>query len=161
MSAVTAPVLTPVAFPASDCTGRTVTSGAVCRVSSVNVLSRVSVNTRDPATNATPRTTARALSAIRSLWASRPLTVTRSMSAHPPGGLEVLHPVQHLLGGGVGHLVHDPAVGQEQHPVGVPGGDRVVGDHYHRLAEVPHRAGQEPQHVRAGHGVQVPGGFVG
>src|SRR6478735_974935 len=125
MSAVIAPVLMPVAFPASDCTGRTVTSGAVCRVRSVNVRSRVSVNTSDPATNATPRTTANALSAIRSLCASRPLTVTRSMSAHPPGRFEVLHPVQHPLRGGLGHLVVDQAVGQEQHPVGVPGGDRV------------------------------------
>ena len=42
MSAVTAPVPSPVAFAVSVCTGRTVTSGAVFRVSSVKVLSRVS-----------------------------------------------------------------------------------------------------------------------
>ena len=31
-------------------------------------------------------------------------------------------------------LVDDAAVGEEQHPVGVGGGDRVVGDHHDRLA---------------------------
>jgi hypothetical protein len=85
----------------SDCTGRTVTSGAVCLVSSVKVLSRV------------------------------------------------------------GHLDDDPAIGQEQHPVGVAGGDRVVGDHYHRLTELPHRPGQKTQHLGTDNGVEVSGGFVG
>ena len=34
------------------------------------------------------------------------------------------------------HLVDDAAVGEEHDPVGVAGGDRVVGDHDDRLAEL-------------------------
>ena len=44
--------------------------------------------------------------------------------------------VEHRVGGGVVHLVDDPAVGQEHDAVGVGGGDRVVGDHHDGLAEV-------------------------
>ena len=46
-------------------------------------------------------------------------------------------------GVGLAHLVDDPAVGEEHDPVGVRGGDRVVGDHHDRLAELVDRAAQE------------------
>ena len=36
------------------------------------------------------------------------------------------------------HLVDDAAVGEEDHPVGVGGGRRVVGDHHDGLAELAH-----------------------
>ena len=63
---------------------------------------------------------------------------------------------------GRGHeLVDDPAVGQEQHPAGVGGGDRVVGDHHDGLAEVAHGGGHERQDLGGGVRVQVAGRLVG
>ena len=53
---------------------------------------------------------------------------------------EALHAVEDAVGGRVEHLVDDPAVGEEHGAVGVRGGDRVVGDHHDRLAELAHGA---------------------
>ena len=55
----------------------------------------------------------------------------------------------------------DPAVGQEHDPVGVPGGDRVVGDHDDGLAHRAHGGAEELEHLGAGGGVEVAGGLVG
>src|SRR6266540_2698398 len=74
---------------------------------------------------------------------------------------ELLHQVEDLVGGGVGHLVNDLAVLEEQHVVGVGGGARVVGHHHDRLAELVDRAPQEAEQLGAGVGVEVAGGLVG
>src|SRR6476469_7247269 len=149
---VSAPVKPPAAA-AADLAGRTVTSGAVCRNSSVKLLFRVSVKTKVPATNATPRTMAKALIPIRSLWASRLFRVARNISGHPGRvrgagtGVEALHPVEHPLGRRLQHLVHDPPVGQEQHPVRVAGRVGIVRDHDDGLPELPHRGLQKAEHL--------------
>src|SRR6478609_2454637 len=162
---VSAPV-NPPAAAAADVAGRTVMSGAVCRNSSVKLLFRVSVKTKVPATNATPRTMAKALIPIRSLWASRLFRVARNISGHRGRvrgsvRVETLHPVEHPFGRRLEHLVDDPAVRQEQHPVGVAGGIGVVRHHDDGLAEIPHRALQEAQHLGAGYRIQVAGRLVG
>src|SRR5918911_3050488 len=90
-----------------------------------NVAVAVSVSTRVPATNPTPRTTATPVSSSRSFRASRLLIVAR----HTGSALQRLHAVEDLLGRRVPHLVHDASVGQEDDPVRVRGGRRVVGDH--------------------------------
>ena len=64
------------------------------------------------------------------------------------------------FGGRAAHLVDDPAVGQEHHPVGVAGRARVVGDDHDGLAELVHRAAQDAQHLAAGAGVEVAGRLV-
>lgn len=45
-------------------------------------------------------------------------------------------------------------VRQEQHRVGVGGGDRVVGHHHHGPAVHPHRLSEQPQHLPRAAGVQ-------
>src|SRR4051812_19300221 len=62
-----------------------------------------------------------AVRARRSLRASRPLKTTLYMSVAQP-----LHPVQNGVDPRLEELVDDPAVGKEDHPVGVRGRDRVV-----------------------------------
>ena len=61
---------------------------------------------------------ATAVRAKRSLWARRPL------HGDPPhvSAAQLLHALEHGVGGGRDELVHDLAVGQEHHPVGVGGG---------------------------------------
>src|SRR6266511_4190172 len=118
----------------------------------------VSVSTEVPDTKLTPSTIASAVSARRSLWDSSPLMVAFDMARSAP---ELLHQVEDLVGGGVGHLVNDLAVLEEQHVVGVGGGARVVGHHHDRLAELVDRAPQEAEQLGAGVGVEVAGGLVG
>src|SRR6266508_3434295 len=89
---------------------------------------------------------------------SMPLVVEFHMARSAP---ELLHQVEDLVGGGVGHLVDDLAVLEEQHVVGVGGGARVVGHHHDRLAELVDRAPQEAEQLGAGVGVEVAGGLVG
>src|SRR4029079_3223756 len=106
---MSAPVKPPAAAAAAFA-GRTVTSGAVCRNSSVKLLFRVSVKTKVPATNATPRTMAKALIAIRRWCASRLFRVARNISGHRGrvrGGVrvEILQPVEHPFGRRLEHLV--------------------------------------------------------
>src|SRR5579863_2406427 len=98
--------------------------------SSVNVLCRVSVRTNVPEMNVTPSTMASPVSASRSLWARRPLTVTFHTS-----GTQLLHPLEHRVGGRCGELAHDVAVRQEHDPVGKSGAPGVVRDHHDRLLE--------------------------
>ena len=62
---------------------------------------------------------------------------------------------------GVGQLVDDVAVGQEDDPVGVGRPVGVVGHHDDRLAELGHRPPQERQHLGGGVRVEVAGGLVG
>ncbi len=54
-------------------------------------------------------------------------------SAQHGSALQSSEPVEDELRGGVGDVVDHPAVPQEHHPVGVGGGDRVVGDHHDGL----------------------------
>ena len=64
-------------------------------------------------------------------------------------------------GAGRVHLVDDPAVGEEQHDVGVRRRDRVVGDHHDRLAEPVDRVAHEAEDLGARSRVEVAGGLVG
>src|SRR3954452_11912263 len=90
-----------------------------------------SVKISDPATKATPRTIANALSSNRSLRATRLRQVTLSIGsgsgARPGSGAgvarELRHALEDQLGLGVLQLADDAAVGEEDHPVGVAGGD--------------------------------------
>ena len=75
----------------------------------------------------------------RTIWhgeahrtASSSSAVRRAISGAPAGPVE---------------LVDHPAVGEEQHPVGVRRRERVVGDHHDRLAVPVHRRAQQPQHL--------------
>src|SRR5690625_2563844 len=107
--------------------------------SSSKVRFSVSVKMYDPATNATPRMTAKADRPRRSLRAARFLRVARSIaSAHLAHGVGLLEAVEHPLGGRLEHLVHKSPVGEEQHPIGVCRGVRVVGHHHDGLAELSH-----------------------
>ena len=130
--------------------------------SAVKLRLRVSENIRMPVTNATPSTIANVLSSSRTRRASRLLREARIMVVRPvrdrgqPG-----HGVEHLLAGGVAQLVDDPAVGEEQHPVGVRRRDRVVGDHHDRLPVLVDGAAEQLEHLGARRGVEVAGGLVG
>jgi hypothetical protein len=75
--------------------------------------------------------------------------------------IEPLHPLEHKVRGGLAKLVHDPAVGEEDDPVGVARGHRVVGHHHDGLPELVHGAAQELQHLQAGHRVEVAGRLIG
>jgi hypothetical protein len=77
------------------------------------------------------------------------------------GGVEASHPGEDVGGGGVWEVVDQPAVGQEQGPVGVGGGGGAVGDHDDGLAEVVRGVAEEGQQRLAVAGVEVAGGFVG
>lgn len=57
----------------------------------------------------------------------------------------MLHEVENGVGRRLEHLVDDVPVGQEQDPVGVAGGGRVVGDHDDRLAELLDGLAQEAE----------------
>src|SRR5690606_14916597 len=114
------------------------------------VLPMVSVRIIVPAMKATPSTTARPVSAKRTLWAHRPLYVSLIICA-----CESLHAVADRVGGGVLHVVDDPAGGEERDAVGVRRGDRVVGDHHDGLAELVHGGAHEREDLGAGAGVEV------
>src|ERR1044071_2298915 len=103
----------------------------------------VSVSTNAPDTNMTPSTTASPDRTSRSLRDRTLLSVARSMSGHRPDGVQALHGVQYGIGGRRGQLADHLAVGQEQDPVGVRRGVRVVGDHDDGLAELAPRPAQE------------------
>src|SRR4051812_24041293 len=115
----------------------------------------VSVRMKVPDTRVTASATANAVPRRRPPCATAPRS-RRNMSAP-----ELLHVVYRPLGGGVEHLVHDLAVGQEHDPVGVGGGDGVVGDHHDRLAEAVDGPAHEGQQLAAGLGVEVAGRLVG
>ena len=64
-------------------------------------------------------------------------------------------------GGGIDHGVHHPAVGQENNPIGVAGGHRVMGNHHDRLTVFPHRSLEELEQTGAGGRIEVTGRLVG
>jgi hypothetical protein len=90
-----------------------------------NVLRSVSVRMKVPEMKVTPSTIASAVSVSRSLWASRPRIMSFCMS-----GPQCPHPVEHGVGGRVVQPADSPAIGEEQHPVGVGGRTRVVRHHH-------------------------------
>ena len=141
---------------ASPSPGRTTTSPTVEANSAVKLRSRVSVKIRVPLTNATPSTIANVLISSRSLRPSRLLSAALIMRRGHPG-----HDLEHLLLAGLAHLVDDPAVGEEHHPVGVRRRHRVVGHHHHGLPVVVDAAPQQLEHLGAGAGVEVAGRLVG
>src|SRR6516165_3546683 len=122
---------------------------------------RVAVNTKLPAIRPVPRATASAVMASRARWLRRLANMARNMSVTPQGRVEGGHPVQHRLRGRPVKPAGDPPVGEEDDPVGVAGGHRVVGDHDDRLAELAHAAAEQVQDLRTGPGVEVAGGLVG
>ena len=71
---------------------------------------------------------------------------------------ERFHAVEHGLGSGIRELVDDAAVGQEPGVVGVAGGDRVVGDHDHCLAQLVDRLADEGEDLGAGAESRLPVG---
>ena len=58
-------------------------------------------------------------------------------------------------------VADQPAVGQDQHPVGVRRRDRVVADHDDGLAVLADRRAQQPEHLARAAGVEVAGRLVG
>src|SRR5699024_9158912 len=143
----------------SVCSGWTTTSPTAPSMIPSKVRPRVSVKISEPATKAVPRMIAMALIRRRSLRASRFLKVVRSTSGRPEAA-QGEHPLQHALPVRLPQLVDDLPVGEEEDPVGVAGGHRVVGDHDDRLLELVDAAAQEVQHLRARGGVQVAGRLV-
>jgi hypothetical protein len=65
------------------------------------------------------------------------------------------------VSGGGGEFTREAAVSQEDHPVGVCGGHRVVRYHHDGLAEVRDRVAQELQQAARGPLVKVAGRLVG
>ena len=125
------------------------------------------LKTRTPDRNATPSTIARPLITSRTLRASRLRRV--SLSTSVPQACVVraaARSCRRVMCSricsrcGALDLVDHQAVGEEDHAVAVRRGDRVVGDHHDRLAEVVHAAPQERQHLGARRAVQVAGGLV-
>src|SRR6478735_2886919 len=114
-------VLNPASTLLVERTNASVLANALAKIVS-NVPRIVSLKTNTPDRNVVPAMIASAVSARRPLRARTFFSERRNMSL-----LEPLHPVAHHLGGRLGHLVDDLAVGQGDHAVGVAGRDRVVG----------------------------------
>ena len=79
--------------------------------------------------------------------------------AQPAQGPPARHG-RHPLGRGLPSR-RPPAVGEQEHAVGVPGGGRVVGHHHDGLARARPRAPQQAQQLGAGVRVEVAGRLVG
>src|ERR1039458_9664034 len=130
------------------------------------VLRMVSVRTRVPETKVTPRMMAAAVRTSRSLWLRRlrrlTLNIRSRLRAPVPASLaQVAHDRQDPVGGGGPHVLHHAAVSQEDHPVGVGGGEGVVGDHHDGLSEVVDSLAQKAEQLAARLGVEVSRGLVG
>ena len=142
--------------------GRTTTSPTVEANSAVKLRLRVSVKTSEPATNATPSTIANVLISRRSLRPEQALERGAGTSAQRPRRRgHPGHDLEHAVAVGVAQLVDDPAVGEEDHAVGVRRRDRVVGDHHDGLAVVVDAAAEQVEHLGARLRVEVAGGLVG
>src|SRR4051794_23303958 len=122
-----------------------------------NEASMVSVRMNVPETRVTASATASAVPRSRVPCVSAPARSRRMVGS----AAQLLHVVDRPLGGRLEHLVHHLAVGQEDDPVRVGGGHRVVGHHHDGLAEGVDRLAHEGEQLGAGLGVQVAGGLVG
>ena len=135
----------------------TTSTPAYCPDTSVeNVDAIIAVNMNAPAMNAVPSATATTVSAMRSLWDHRLRRLTASMgwdfrdgsaTAFSPaflGALDVGHDPRDRLEPGLGELLDDSSVGEEEHPVGPRGDAGVVGDHDDGLPVVVDRGAQDP-----------------
>ena len=125
---------------------------------------RVSEKIRVPTTNATPSTIANVLISSRTLRASRLLRAARITGrCRARSASSVIRAMisSTPLAVGLAQLVDDPAVGEEDDPVGVGRGDRVVGDHHDGLAVGVDGVAEQLQHLGARPGVEVAGGLVG
>ena len=102
---------------------------------------------------------------LRQREAQHQATAVRVPESSRRGGRVVrcagLEAGQHGLGRRVVDVTGDPPVGEQDHPVRVGRGRRVVRDHDDRAAELAHRAAQEAQHLGARARVEVAGGLVG
>src|SRR4051794_24088326 len=96
----------------------------------------VSVRTYEPATNATPITTARVVATARALRAQRLLRARL---------VNLLHQLDHLVGGAGSAVVDDAAVAEGDQAVGVGRSGGIVGHHDHRLAELVDGLAQQAQ----------------
>src|SRR5437870_1654530 len=106
---------------------------------------RVSPSRRVPDRKATPSTMASSVPISLRLEAQRLLTVTDSMASTS----EALDAVEDVLGGGLLEAADHLPVSQEQCGVRVAGGDRVVGHHDDRLAQLAGRLAEEAQDLGA------------
>src|ERR687883_1530576 len=105
----------------------------------------------------TPSATASAVRINRSLRANSPRRATLRMEL-----ADGLHEVEDVLGAvRLLGVVDDLAVGEDEQPVGVGGGGRVVRDHDDRLAELVDGAAQQVEDLAGGLGVEVAGRLVG
>src|SRR5262249_28547953 len=112
----------------------------------------VSVRMKLPATKATPMKTAKVVPSARTLRAQRLLR---------PRLVKLLHQLDHVVGGARGAVLNELAVAERDQAVGVGGGDGVVGDHDHRLAELVNSLAHQREDIGAGLGVEVAGRLVG
>ena len=117
----------------------------------------MSVKTRVPAIRLTPRSTANTVLSILRLRATSSLSVSANI-VQPP---IVRIWFEDGVGGRVVDVGDDPTVGEEHRPVGIGRGDRVVGDHHDRLAELADGDPHERQHLAAAVRVEVAGRLVG
>src|SRR6056297_172274 len=144
----------------NSCDART--SRSMFSFSSVNRLSNVarklSASTNEPTTNDTLAVIAKRMASVRP---QRARMLLRAMRVPALMSVPVLEVVDDLVGRRFDHLTVDLAVADEDDPVGVRGGDRVMGDHHDRLAEVVDGRPHERQDLGTGHRVEVAGGFVG
>ena len=136
-------------------------------------LERMPVSIRPPqaSTIAVPKTTATKV-AMKPLLRKRRVRTASRIIGRPPGyggltgsacgaGAEVGEPVGDLLGGRREQAAGEHAVGEEDHLVGVRGGDRVVGHHHDGLALAADRLAEQFEDVGGGLGVQRAGRLVG
>src|SRR4051794_39382773 len=113
---------------------------------SSNVWLTVAVRIDTPEKKPMPMTTARNVPTSRRLCATRFRKVTFSTTSVP----ERLEPVEHLVGGRLGHRIDDATVLEEQRAVGVPRGDRIVRDHHDRLPELADGFAHEGEDLATG-----------
>src|SRR3954453_22311375 len=137
----------------------------------------VSVNTSVPTTKATPRTPAKPVSTERSLRVSSPRSAslytyaTAFLRSSTPAASLPAPSCTTLPSSSTTSRLPRPvlpravrnalAVVDHDEPARHRGGDRLVGDHDHRLAELVDGAAQQAEHLLGGVRVQVAGRLVG
>ena len=93
----------------------------------------------------TPRMIARQAATRRPRWARSEERIERRTS-----GPQLPQRVEHGLRGRLAQFAGQLAVGEHHDAVGVRRRERIVGHHDHRLAELPDRPAQEPEHLGPG-----------